>query len=143
MPAARSFLDTNVLVYTDDQDSPDKQEKALGLVESVRLEGSGVVSTQVLQEYFVAATRKLAVPAETARRKTELFARLDVVILDLQHILGAIDLHRLHGLSFWDALVLRAAADAGCTILYSEDLNPGQRIDGVEVVNPFQASPTQ
>ena len=140
MPVARSFLDTNVLVYTDDQDSPNKQAKALELVESMRLSGTGVVSTQVLQEYFVASTRKLGVPAEIARRKAELFARLDVVILDLSHIIGAIDLHRLHGLSFWDALVLRAAADAGCTVLYSEDLNPGQRIDGVEVVNPFQAS---
>lgn len=137
MPGARSFLDANVLVYTDDLDAPEKQAKALELVESSRLEGSGVVSTQVLQEYFVAATRKLGVPAEIARRKTELFARLDVVILDLQHILGAIDLHRLHRLSFWDALVLRAAADAGCAVLYTEDLSPGQRIDGVKVVNPF------
>ncbi|MGH7544048.1 MAG: PIN domain-containing protein [Gemmatimonadota bacterium] len=137
MTVARSFLDTNVLVYTDDEESPDKQRTALRLVESVRLEGSGVVSTQVLQEYFVASTRKLGVPPEIARRKTELFARLDIVVLDLQHILGAIDLHRLHRLSFWDALVLRAAADAGCTVLYSEDLNAGQGIEGVEVVNPF------
>ncbi len=140
MPVARSFLDANILVYTDDHDSPDKQRIAMGLVESARLGASGVVSTQILQEYFVAATRKLGVAPEIARRKVELFARLDVVVLDLQHILGAIDLHRLHQLSFWDTLVLRAAADAGCTVLYSEDLNPGQRIDGVEVVNPFQGS---
>ncbi|MGH7562931.1 MAG: PIN domain-containing protein [Gemmatimonadota bacterium] len=111
---------------------------ALGLLESARLEASGVVSTQILQEYFVAATTRLGVPAEVARRKVQLFAKLDVVLLGLQHILGAIDLHRLHKASSWDALVLRAAADAGCSVLYSEDLNPGQRIDGVEVTNPFR-----
>ncbi len=137
IPAGRSFLDANILVYTDDHDSPRKQSIALDLVESVRAGDSGVVSTQVLQEYFVASTRKLGVPAETARRKIELFSRLNVVVVDLRTIIGAIDLHRLHRLSFWDALVVRAAADADCTTLYSEDLNPDQRIEGVAVVNPF------
>lgn len=133
----RSFLDTNVLVYTDDADAPAKQGRALDLVEAARREAWGVVSTQVLQEYFVAATRKLGVPAEIARRKAELFARLELVILDLDHLLGAIDLHRLHSLSFWDALVVRAAADAGCRRLYTEDLQHGRRIEGVEIVDPF------
>lgn len=135
--SGRSFLDTNVLAYTDDHDAPRKQAIALELIERARRDASGVLSTQVLQEYFVAATRKLGVPARIARRKVELFARLQLVRLDLDHVLGAIDLHRLHSLSFWDALVLRAAADAGCRSLYTEDLQPGLRIEGVEVVNPF------
>jgi predicted nucleic acid-binding protein len=136
--SARSFLDTNVLVYTDDGDAPDKKARALELVADCRRDGSGVVSTQVLQEYFVAATRKLGVDAAVARRKTELFGRLQVVAIGLDDILASIDLHRLHALTFWDALIVRAALAAGCRRLYSEDLQDGWRLEGLEVVNPFR-----
>ena len=135
----RSFLDSNILVYTDDQDAPEKQSAALDLIEEARLRRSGVISTQVLQEYFVAATRKLKVRPGIARRKVEIFARLDVVQVDLDLILGAIDLYRLHALSFWDALIIRAALANGCTVLYSEDLQTGQRLNGLQIVNPFHA----
>lgn len=136
--SGRNFFDSNVLVYTDDDDAPAKKAKALELYAACRREGSGVVSTQVLQEYFVAATRKLGLDAALARRKTELFGRLQLVPIGLDHILAAIDLHRLHALSFWDALIVRAALAAGCTRLYSEDLQDGWRLDGLEVVNPFR-----
>jgi predicted nucleic acid-binding protein len=137
MPA-RSFLDTNVLVYTDDRDAPAKRARALELYAECRRNRMGVVSTQVLQEYFVASTRKLGVAADIARRKTELLGRLHVVTLRLEDVLAAADLHRLHGLSFWDALIIRAALVAGCSRLYSEDLHPGWRLEGLEVVNPFE-----
>jgi predicted nucleic acid-binding protein len=100
--------------------------------------GSGALSLQVLQEYFAVATRKLGLSAAAARRRVELFSKLDVVILGAEDILAAIDLHRLHALSIWAALVIRAALNAGCRTLYSEDLQDGQRIDGLEVVNPFR-----
>lgn len=102
MPA-RSFFDTNVLAYTDDHDSPTKQSRALALFEEARRTGAGVVSTQVMQEYFVTVTRKLGVPVDVARRKVELFARLGLVVIDLADVLAAIDLHRLHQIAFWDA----------------------------------------
>jgi predicted nucleic acid-binding protein len=137
MSDGRSFLDTNVLVYTDDEDSPEKQRRALELFAVLRRRRSGVVSTQVLQEYFVTATRKLGVAAEVARRKTEIFGRLHLVTLGLDDILGAIDLNRLHGLSFWDALVVRAALISGCSRLLSEDLQTGRRFERLEIVNPF------
>jgi predicted nucleic acid-binding protein len=137
--SARSFLDTNVLLYTDDRGELRKQKLALSLVERCRTEGSGVISTQILQEYFAAATRKLSVPAEVARRKLELFARLAVVKIDVPDILSAVDLHRLHKISFWDALVVRAAQEGGCAILYSEDLHASWNIDGLRVVNPFRS----
>ncbi len=133
----RSFFDTNILVYTDDHDAPQKQVKSLDLLEEARTEGWGVVSTQVLQEYFATTTRRLGVPAEIARRKVELFSRLDLVLLDLPDILGAIDLHRLHRLGFWDALVVRAAKRAGCVRVLTEDLQHGSLVDGVRIVNPF------
>lgn len=136
--AARSFFDTNVLVYTDDHDNLEKQRRALDLLETARRTETGVVSTQVLQEYFVAATRKLGVSAEIARRKTELFARLDVVLIDVADVVAAIDLHRLHGVGFWDALIVRAAQEAGCATLYSEDLQHSRSFGGLTIVNPFR-----
>lgn len=137
MPA-RSFFDTNVLIYADDKAAPAKQRKALNLVAEHRRTRTGVVSLQVLQEYFVAVTRKLHVEAAIARRKVELLAEFDVAVLEVADILAAIDLHRLHGFSFWDALILRAAKQAGCTVLFSEDLQQAREIDGVRIVNPFQ-----
>lgn len=83
----RSFRDTNVLIYIDDHASPDKQRVALDLVDRAFAQRSGVVSTQVLQEYFAAATRKLGVDAALARRKVELFARLDMVQISVELVL--------------------------------------------------------
>jgi predicted nucleic acid-binding protein len=137
--SVRSFLDTNVLVYADDHDSPRKQKTATALIERCRREGSGVLSTQVLQEYFSATTRKLGVPAEIARRKLQLYARFSVVKIDVPDIIGAVDLHRLHRVSFWDALVIRAAQESGCSVLYTEDLHHGWEPEGLEVINPFRA----
>lgn len=135
--SARSFFDTNVLIYADDKGAPAKQRRALELLADHRRMGTGVVSLQVLQEYFVAVTRKLQVHATVARRKVELLAEFDVMVPDLVDILAAIDLHRLHGFSFWDALILRSAKQSGCRTLYSEDLQPGRAVDGVIIVNPF------
>lgn len=133
----RSFLDSNILVYTDDHDAPDKRERALALIERARKDQSGVVSTQVLQEYFVAATRKLGVDPGLARRKVELFGKLDLVQIDLEVILDAIDRTRLDQFSFWDALIISAARRGGCTVLFSEDMQHGRAITGLKIINPF------
>lgn len=135
--SVRSFFDTNVLVYADDKASPAKQRRALDLVAEHRRAGTGVISLQVLQEYFVTVTRKLRVDPRTARRKVELLAEFDVAAPDVGDILAAIDLHRLHQFSFWDALILQAAKQAGCRVLLSEDLQEAREIDGVRIVNPF------
>ena len=133
----RAFFDTNVLVYADDRDCPAKQLTARKLWAEYRLAGSGVVSLQVLQEYFVNVTRKLQVDPQIARRKVELLAELDLIVLSTADLLAAIDLNRLSGISFWDALIVRAASKSGCDILFTEDLQHGQMIDGVKIVNPF------
>jgi predicted nucleic acid-binding protein len=134
----RSFFDTNILVYADDKANPAKQRHALDLIAEYRRARTGVVSMQVLQEYFVIVTRKLGVDAAIARRKVELLAEFDVAAPDITDILAAIDLHRLHGFSFWDALVIRSAKQSGCNVLFSEDMQAGRTIDGVKIVNPFQ-----
>lgn len=135
--SARSFFDTNVLVYADDKATPAKQRRAIDLLAEHRRARTGVVSLQVLQEYFVTATRKLNVDASLVRRKVELLAEFDVASPDIADILAAIDLHRLHKFSFWDALVLRTAKQSGCGVLLSEDMQERQ-IDGLQIVNPFR-----
>jgi predicted nucleic acid-binding protein len=137
--SVRSFLDTNVLVYADDSAAPAKQQRAIELVSDHRRARTGVVSLQVLQEYFVTVTRKLHLDARIARRKVELVAEFDVAAPDVGDILAAIDLHRLHGINFWDALIIRSAKQAGCSVLLSEDMQGHREIEGVRVVNPFSA----
>jgi len=133
----RSFIDTNILVYTDDADSPEKCRQAVDLVEDAMRSNQGIISTQVLQEYFVAVTRKLDVDVVTAKHRMQLLFRLNVVQITPDDVLAAIDLHRLHVLSFWDALILHAARKAGCSVLYSEDMGHGQIIEGIHIRNPF------
>ncbi len=137
MPA-RSFFDTNVLIYADDKAAPAKQRRALELVAEHRRARTGVVSLQVLQEYFVTVTKKLRVDAAIARRKVELLAEFDVAAPELDDILAAIDLHRLHSFSFWDALVVRTAKQAGCTVLLTEDMQGMRDINGLRIMNPFR-----
>lgn len=133
----RSFLDTNILVYTEDPIDPVKQQRAQQLVVEHRRNRTGVVSIQVLQEFFTSLTGKLKLDAGFARRRVELHARFQVFQPSVGDILGAIDLHRLHRISSWDALILRAAKGSGCRVLLTEDMQHGQVIDGIRIVNPF------
>jgi predicted nucleic acid-binding protein len=132
-----TFFDTNIFIYTDDRSSPEKQDVAITLFAAHLRNGTAVVSLQVLQEYFAAATRKLRLPAETAQRKVEIMARCRVVRLETSDVIKAIELHRLSQISFWDALIVHAARSAGATVLYSEDLQSDSIIGGVRIVNPF------
>ena len=131
------FFDTNVLIYAEDSRDEAKRSRAIDIVRTAMRAADGVVSTQVLQEFYVNAVRRLTMPKERAQARTRLYQSLVVVPVTPELIQSAIDLHRLEPLSFWDALVLRAAGSAGCTTLYSEDVQAGRVFDGVRVVNPF------
>lgn len=135
--ALRAFFDTNILVYSDDKRDPAKQLKAHSLIREHRSDRTGVVSLQVLQEYFVNTTRKLGLDPGVARRRLEIFSRFDLVEPRLSDVLAAIDLHRLHHMSYWDALIIHCARISGCQVVFTEDLQHGQIIDGVRIVNPF------
>lgn len=135
--SGRTFLDTNVLVYAEDPIDPAKKNRAIQLIVEHRRHRTGVVSIQVLQEFFVALTGKLKLDAGIARQKVGFHAGFQVVQPAVEDILAAIDLHRLHRISYWDALIIRAAKRGGCTILLTEDMRHGQAIDGVRIVNPF------
>ena len=135
--SGREFIDTNVLVYADDARDPRKQSRARDLIRRLLRERRGVLSLQVLQEYFAAATRKLGLSSEDARRRVEVYTRFDVVTLHPSDLLAAIDLHRLHNLSVRDALVVRAALNGSCVTLHTEDMQPGYAIEQLTINNPF------
>lgn len=137
----RSFIDTNVLVYADAADAPAKQAVATALIAQHLREGSGVISTQVLHEFVNAAVRKLALPLEIVRARVRLYSRFETVNASSMAVLDALDLHTLHQVSFWDALILQAARQSGCVQLLTEDLQAGAVIGGVRIVNPFEAAP--
>jgi len=120
------------------QDLKPKRESAIHLVAEHLRRGTAVVSMQVLQEYFAAATRKLRVPAEIAQQKVEILSHATVVRLNEFDLIAAIELHRLSQIAFWDALIVHAARSAGCSLLYSEDELGGGRIGSLRVVNPFK-----
>ena len=138
---ALAFFDTNVLVYADDSSSPQKQQRAIDLFAEHLRKRTAVVSLQVLQEYFVAATRKLGLTPEMAQAKVELLARGNVVQFGPRDVIAAIELHRLIRISFWDSLIVQAARSVKAGVLYSEDMQAGAVLAGVRVVNPFAVTP--
>jgi predicted nucleic acid-binding protein len=139
MSGNRQFVDTNVLVYAYDVTAGDKHSRARALVEELWGTREGCVSVQVLQEFFVTVTRKIPKPLDAAAAAQ--------IVGDLAHwhvhapaandVLAAIEIHRQTGVSFWDAMIVRSTNELGCGTMHSEDLNPGQAYDGVQVRNPF------
>jgi predicted nucleic acid-binding protein len=135
----RVFLDTNVLVYLYDEGSPEKQARSRVILEQDPERFRFIISTQVLQEFYVTVTRKLSrrlgeADAVVAMRGLQDFP---VVTTDVPLIFEAIGLGRKFQLSFWDALVIQAALVAGCTRLLTEDLQHGMRIGDLVIENPF------
>lgn len=135
--SGKAFLDTNVLAYALDADSPAKQGVCRTLISDTGASGTGVISTQVMQEFFVTATRKLGLPPLAAKALLKTFTAFEIVQVSPMLIQEAIDCSVLNELSFWDSLIVASAAAAGCDTLYTEDLNAGQTILGVTVRNPM------
>jgi predicted nucleic acid-binding protein len=137
--ADRSFVDTNVLVYAHDVGQGVKRDRARALLERLWAERSGVLSTQVIQEFYVNVRRKAAnpIPLDEACRLVEDYLCWPLVINDGTSILGALRLEQDFGVSFWDALILDAAHRSGARFLCSEDLNHGQKYGATTVINPF------
>ncbi len=133
---AEVFLDTNVLVYAFDTSDREKQARALAVLAQ---HPDATISTQVLLEWFAAVTRKLTppMPPATAQKSLESLAKLSMATADAELVVRAAQTSVEHQLSIWDAIVIEAAAIAGCRVLLSEDLNDGQVIRGVRVQNPF------
>jgi predicted nucleic acid-binding protein len=136
----RTFLDTNILVYAVDDAEPEKRDMARRALAS-REYGELVLSTQILGEFYVTVTRKLAEPMPEAKAVEALdrLALLPVVNIDTVLVKRAVQISRSARLSYWDGLVVAAAAHSGCGRLLSEDLNDGQDIDSVRIENPLHS----
>ena len=136
------FIDSNVFVYLFDETDERKRGRAEQVVESVLQTNSAVISFQVVQETLNVVTRKLATPmtAEDAKRFMEnVLAPLFRVPASIPLYNRALDVQARYRYGFYDSLIVAAALDAGCDRLYSEDLQSGQRIEGLEIKNPFEA----
>jgi predicted nucleic acid-binding protein len=134
------FLDTNILVYTFDEASPGKRDRARALVAEALAESRGVISYQVAQEFLNAALRKFAKPltaADAARFLTVVIEPLCAVFASVDLFHQAIGISERWRYSFYDALVVASALKAGCSVLYSEDLQHGQKISGLRILDPF------
>jgi predicted nucleic acid-binding protein len=137
MPA--EFVDTNVLVYAYDQTAGTKRQSARDLMERLWDNGEGVLSTQVLQEFYVAVTSKIPKPM-SFRRAREIVTDLgtwSIATLEIPEILNASEISERYRVNFWDGLILAAAKKEDAEIVWSEDLNDSQNYGGVLVRNPF------
>jgi len=135
---SKVFIDTNIIVYSMDQGSKKKQGLARALLLEAGKSGRGVISTQVLQEFYVAATRKLNADPLYVKEILHSLTHFELVTIGGNHINEAIDCSILQRISFWDALIVVAAENAKCNEIWSEDLNHGQIIRGVKIINPFK-----
>ena len=135
----REFVDANVLVYAFDTSAGPKHETAARLLERLWTSETGHLSVQVLQEFFVTVTRKVVrpVPASDAEDRVRELAAWRVFAPTADDVVAAIAVARKAKLSFWDAMILHAAAESGCDVCWTEDLNHGQAWRGVRIRNPF------
>lgn len=137
--SGKFFVDSNVLIYAHDASAGERHRKARDVVARLWEEGSGVISTQVLQEFYVNLIRKVSSPPprDEIRQWIADYLHWEVIVNDGATILDAMDLQARYRLSFWDSLILQAANLAGAEVVYSEDLNHGQRYGDTMVQNPF------
>ena len=135
--ATRSFIDTNVLIYAEASDEPQKQRAALALLKGLYEENMGVLSTQVLQEYCNVALKKLKLPVQYVRSQLDMYEQFEVVQVTPSIIRAGLDLHQTRSVSFFDAIVLASAHASGCNIIWTEDMNAGEVVNGVSIANPF------
>ena len=141
----RAFVDTNVLIYAYDLDAGRKHDIAARAMASLWEEGGGVLSIQVLQEFYVNVTRKIPIPLSPvqARGVVGAYASWIAKTTGMETLLHASEIEERHQLSFWDSLIVASAHDAGADRILSEDFQPGQRIEGIVVENPFLDSGRQ
>ena len=139
--SAVTFVDSNILIYAHDADAAEKRQQAQAVLAQLWESGAGRLSVQVLQEFYVNATHRLATPLarSTAREVVQTYAAWIHEPTTADTVTRAIDIAGLARLSFWDSLIIASAEQAGAAQLYSEDLSHGQRVAGVVIHNPLRA----
>ena len=136
---SKTFIDTNILVYAMDQADPLKHKQSRFFLQELRKEEhTGVISTQILQEFYVTAIKKLNLDPVLVKSILRAFKNYEVVVINPDLIESAVDCSVLNRISFWDALVVVSAESACCDMILTEDLNDGQIIRGVKIHNPYR-----
>lgn len=139
--SGRFFIDTNVFVYSFDDRQPDKQERSRALIQEGLKTGMGMISTQVIQEFLNVATHKFSVPLKIEHRTLYLRQVLNPlcqVYPDLPLYENSLEIQAETRYSFYDSLILASALQGGCDLLYSEDMQAGQEVRGIKIINPYQ-----
>ncbi|MHB1660756.1 MAG: PIN domain-containing protein [bacterium] len=140
MKEDKIFVDTNVLVYAFDISAGIKHEKAKEIVENCwRLE-NGIISSQVMEEFYVCLTKKIPVPIDSniVKQIIKDFLKWKTVVIGGDIILEAIDIHERYKYSFWDSMIIASALKGGANIIFSEDFSNKQAINGTVIKNPFE-----
>ena len=136
--SVKAFVDTNVLIYAHDVDAPVKHQIAKDVLQDLWKQRTGALSTQVLQEFYINVTRKIALPlSKEAARAVVSSYTIWCVDTTSQQVSVAFQIEDEARIGFWDALIVAAALKAGADRILSEDLNAGQMISGVRIENPF------
>jgi predicted nucleic acid-binding protein len=138
MTVEKVFFDTNILVQSIDKSNKQKQKKARQVISDAAHPNRGVISTQVLQEFFVATTKKIGLDPLVAKEIIHQFHHFETILVTPHLISDAIDCSIINRVSFWDALIVVSAESAHCSLLISEDLSDGQIIRGVRIKNPYR-----
>ena len=133
------FLDTNILLYAHDRDAGDKYEIANAIVKEHWENKTGVISNQVLQEFYINVTRKINPPLSPAQAREilRIYSCWQMGEISANEIIRASEIEENNRISFWDALIIVAALEAKVEKILTEDLNPGQKIEGINIENPF------
>jgi predicted nucleic acid-binding protein len=137
MMSEKIFFDTNILVHALDNGDGKKRKRARQILREAGESNCGVLSTQVLQEFYVVTTKKIGLDPLAAKEIIRHFQNFETVVITTQLIAEAIDCSVLNRISFWDSLIVVAAESALCGAILSEDLSDGQIIRGVRIKNPF------
>ncbi len=135
----RHFLDTNILLYSisSDRAEAQKRQRAIALLDR----DDGALSVQVLQEFYVQATRATRpdpLPHEVAVGLMGTWTRFPIQEITRALLGAALEIRAAHGFSYWDSAIIAAARALGCRELYTEDLSHGREVEGVIIVNPFR-----
>ena len=141
MPEGKMFIDTNILIYAFDVSAGKKHQVASHILSDLWNSGLGVLSTQVLQEFYINVVQKIQKPIDQkmAQEIIRDLLKWHVVVNNGDSILDAIDISEKYGYSFWDSLIIEAALTGGVSVLLSEDLQHSQVISGVTIRNPFKS----
>lgn len=131
------FIDTNILVYSMDTHEKSKRNACRSVLRKIQRDYIGVISTQVMQEFYVTVTKKLGIDPLVAKNILHTFENYEIVLMTPALVNEAIDCSIINQMSFWDSLIITAAECARCSELWTEDLNHGQIVRGVTVRNPL------